>query len=142
MRRRKLLAGLAAGLVLMLLLGAIAQLWRGPAIGPAGYARIREGMTQAQVADAVGLPPGDYVGGREGLFSVHVIDSWDCDSNLPDADRLYSDTWSGDRYILAVRYGTDGKVAGCALAEIGMADESALGTFLRRAKQQWQEWFP
>ena len=66
MRRRRLLLGSGA-LALLGLAGmlVVTQLLRaGPAITPASYERIREGMTEAEVEAVLGGPPGDYTNGR------------------------------------------------------------------------------
>jgi hypothetical protein len=169
MRRRKLLAALAVGLLALLLLGVIIQVWQGPAIGPAGFARIREGMTRAEVAAAIGMPAGDY-SNRSCCGAARALAQWGCDSTpegeenesllrifvqaahgledcVPEDDEnesIYWESWIGDRYILEVRYGVDDKTVGCALAEIISPDGNYLDldSLLWRAKQLWCRWFP
>jgi hypothetical protein len=56
-------------LKLRLLLELLAGLLRGPAsspgrIGRPGFARIQSGMTEVEVWELLGGPPGDYTGGR------------------------------------------------------------------------------
>jgi hypothetical protein len=144
MSKPKRVRAILIGMVVLLLLAGIARVWPGPGIGPAGFARIRAGMTRAEVQAAVGMPAGECADHGDGCMAATFIGRWGAESAAEDEahEYLYSESWIGDSHALAVHYGKDGKVDGCCLAEINPPGRSYLDKAIWQVKRLWREWFP
>jgi hypothetical protein len=130
-------------MVVLLLSAGIAEVMPASGIGPSGFARIRPGMTRAQVAAAVGMPAGVYTELGDGCRGANIIGEWGFStSEDEDVANPHWEEWLGDSYILAVHYGTDGAADGCAVAEITPSGGNYLGKLLWKARRLWREWFP
>jgi hypothetical protein len=109
MRRRTLLAALAAGVLVLLALGAVVQ-WPEPnRVTQENYARIEMGMNRAEVEAILG-PPGDY---RTGSTSLEVTEAGS--RRLQDAyARYHGDVrvvfWQGDELLVCLVFDTAGRV--------------------------------
>jgi hypothetical protein len=88
------------------------------------YERVRLGMTEQEVAEAIPLPPGDYVGAfaygtagpiREGELPIGVTGDQKADGTLtgvhPHTGRpFHGRWWLGTEGFLIVFFGEDGRV--------------------------------
>jgi hypothetical protein len=111
-------------LVALAVVAVLAAWYRssGEAIGPGGYSRVRLGMTEDEVTNAVRLPPGVYtkalmtcavsVRAQKGLPFDEM-----CDREAGPGTVTRRD-WSGDRYDLCVAFDGDGAAVGVYLFEV------------------------
>jgi hypothetical protein len=138
---------LAAGLGLtLLLLGCVAVgwTWRSEPISPAGYDRIRLGMTPHEVDAALGLSAGDYYTRHAvyGTMSRPLVEPLR-ERGLPfrDFDDAISGRgtgrrdirpgmWCGNAYCIWVRFDESGSSVGAYLLKVESGRDSALTKFL------------
>jgi hypothetical protein len=131
----------AAGLILIpvLLCLAVGWPWRSEPINPAGYGRLRLGMTPGEVEGAIGLSPGDYytrhrrLGGPlsgpfveplrgVGIPLKHMVDYG------PPTQEPHSVTverWTGNSYCIWVAYDETGTLVGAYILRTWSPDDSA-----------------
>jgi hypothetical protein len=98
---------LAIGLVLFGALVALLRPWRCPVNGAAA-GQIDKGMTQAEVEEVLGGPPGDYTT-RPGGFLPLVFNS---------AGLEPRESWHGDECVVHVTF-QDGKVSRVEVVKVG-----------------------
>jgi hypothetical protein len=95
-------------------------------IGPAGYRRIRAGMTKDEAVAAVGLRPGDHhhtiPPGYALVDYVPPPERWGAGARCPDGG--FTEEWVGDGYRLIVAFDRDGKAVGASLAKSAVSDYS------------------
>jgi hypothetical protein len=79
------------------------------------YARVQFGMTRAEVTEAIGLPPDDYVGKRPMPPSMARIvrtpplkQAGLAYDDLDGADRKMLEVWVGQDFVIWVLFGEDG----------------------------------
>jgi hypothetical protein len=140
MRSRKLRWALTAGLVALAGVAAFA-LWPRPnRVTRENCARIRQGMTRAEV-DALLGPPGDYRTGPvdydRGLVPLKIAPI-----TMPWETSDDDDRWAGDSAYLAVRFDPEGRVGSWYVVPTSKAAQSPLGNLLWRLGRQWRRWSP
>jgi hypothetical protein len=117
-RLRLLLVGVSASPALLVVAAWLP--WPGTAITRENFARIQEGMTEAEVADLLGGPP----------------DRWEEVGRLPEPDRIHVADWDEPRpwigadCIVVVRF-FDGEVTDKELHDRPSAQESLLDRLRR-----------
>ncbi len=138
MRKRKLLLGSLAGALVLTGVAAFV-LWPRPRrITEENFARIKQGMTLAEVEAILG-PPGDYTTGPVSGSSGLVVDY----SELAPPTVIDIKAWADDYGSIALCFDGDGRATGGM--EFGPHTRAPRGPFdnLRwRIKRQWHCWFP
>jgi hypothetical protein len=133
MRRRKLLAAVALGVLALVAVGAIA-LWPQPSrITDENFDCIHKGMTRAEVEAILG-PPGDYTTGPVNYDTrppVYFLS--------PDGSVAF---WNSDMAYAHVLFDASGKVEEIFFHPGRPQDQGPLANLLWRAKRQWERWFP
>jgi hypothetical protein len=148
MRRRKLLATLAAGMVLAGV--AVFVLWPRPdRITRENFDRITKGMSRAEVHALLG-PPGDYrtvetevavEHAGDFVYSARVARVFErFPISILGPEEEY-ESWLGNAGDICVFYGPDG-VSSEEFATVDRVEKSVLDGLLWRAKRQWRRWFP
>jgi hypothetical protein len=121
------------GLVALALACALLALAVAPAdpIGPAGYPRIREGMSRDEVQAIMGRPPGLYYGGsRKSVPYAIPTRSWGVAER--GGEGFTHAGWWGDRQYVYVYFDRDGKVAGASPGDVVWED--SYPSFARRLR--------
>jgi hypothetical protein len=134
MRKLWLLVWGSSALVLAVL--AIWQFLPEEAIGPSNYRRIRLGMTEAEVAEIIGLPAGDYqtserIGGilSPGQYASSLAEEGLPEEALPDVrlgfpgktvggEIVTLQQWRGEHYWIRVAFDTRGVAIGRYLYKV------------------------
>jgi hypothetical protein len=161
MRKRLKLLTVA---VVLLAAGTTFVLWPRPdRITAANCARIREGMSRAEVEAILGGPPGDYrtvltePDGDEPFYTV-VRAPPDLDAlgrqhdalqRMTEEERLEwkrinqpsPDRWQGDTANIYVTFWPEGAVCP-TFSPLRKIEQSRLDNLVWRVKRQWQKWFP
>jgi hypothetical protein len=124
-------------------------------ISPAGYKRIRLGMTKRQVEAAIGLPAGDYYTRhlRLGALSGPFVGRTLRESGLPlqgaadsrggpggeERQRVKLESWCGNIYRIRVAFDERGKAVSSSLDLLVHMRDSTLTRFLDQL-QAWLGW--
>jgi hypothetical protein len=96
-----------------------------PGISKANFARIKPGMSQAEVEATLGGPPGDYRTPRAGWFYPPVTD---------DFLEARWEEWAGDRALIDVAFDEQDRVLG---AHFLAPEPSPAESFLDRLRRLW-----
>jgi hypothetical protein len=138
MHRNRLLLG-AGALALLGIAGPVALLIPRPGAGITreNYERIGKGMTEAEVEDALGCPPGDYTGGRYAppAYLPAGVGLLIPDLNDPDFKWPKVAQWVGQDLAIEVWFAPDDRVAVAVCREV-FPVPGWLHTRLRR----WLSW--
>jgi hypothetical protein len=138
---KKLLLGIL--MVCLLLFGALLPLllpWRCP-VNRAACERVKEGMTQAEVEEALGRPAGDYrtrPGGKLGAGAEGVMGRWRADQ--PELDVGLA-CWRGDHAELNVLF-ERGVAVKVGLTQVEPANVSPVELARWRLVRLKKRWFP
>jgi hypothetical protein len=133
-RRRKLLLGTLAGLVALAGAAALAQWPRPERVTPENYARIRVGMSRAEVYAILGTP-GDYTTGDVAPSGTRPQLGW-------HQQGTSMEQWTGDRAVIGVYFDGTGNVVSGVCFLLQPVDHGPLGNLLWRLKRLWRRWFP
>ena len=117
MRKRALFV--IAGLTLAMISGFVGLLFLlpDPPVSTARFAKVQKGMTQAEVEELLGGPPGDYQTGRgSGMFVIDFLSPGDS----------VSKEWTGDDGVALVAFDRSGRVVTCQFFESARRDWSLL----------------
>ena len=142
---RRLLKVALGVLVLLMPCLLLVRAWRSDPISPAGYSRIRLGMTPKEVEAAIGLPPGDYYtrhvryGSLSGPFVEPLrevgiprevfTNAINAHGEAP-GEPLIPGMWCGNAYCIWVAFDERGTTVGAYLLKCDNSRDSALTTFL------------
>jgi hypothetical protein len=138
-RKRKLVSALAV-LAVLLAVGTFVILSRPGRITAENYARIRIGMTRAEVEAILGSP-GDH-------STVPLVNEerWlsQLEYTIPRRGQMYA-AWLGNTAWIEVEYDLSTPepiVRGCRIESIQPATHSVLEKLFQRAERRWRRWFP
>jgi hypothetical protein len=142
---RRLLRVALGVIVLLVPCLLLARAWRSEPISPAGYSRIRLGMTPKEVEAAIGLPASDYYsrhqryGGASGPFVEPLrelgiplkefTDAINWRGEEP-AEPLIPGMWCGNAYCIWVAFDERGTAVGTYLLKVDSGRDPALTAFL------------
>jgi hypothetical protein len=144
MRRRKLIAAVAIGMLALVAVGAFALLWpwseTASRITSENYARIHYRMSRAEVEAVLG-PPGDYRTGPTAKRTKLENDAMWMSMQWVQNTSI----WIADAAEIRVHYGRYSQDAEGAVGATGFALEPETSFFVIarwRAERQWRRWFP
>jgi hypothetical protein len=152
MRRRKLVLGLATGVVAAFALGAFVLWSRASRLTEEKVRSIRFGMSRS-VVEAILGPPGDYTTGPvrytypnafTSQSTVEVLESPEERFKSPLAGVLGRSEacWCSDAIVLVVQFDGDSNVCLTTLRRTSRVEQGPLDNLIWRAKRLWHRWFP
>ena len=137
MRRWKLLVALAlAGLTVGVCAAWVLATWPSNLTWDK-FARLRKGMTLAEVQEVLG-PPGDYCARRPRYDVTDVLES---KSRLKQAGREV-EVWLYDDAVLTIDFNSDGNAFSIQADSMPTPTANAFDSLVWRLKRQWHRWFP
>jgi hypothetical protein len=147
MHRRTLLVALA-GLAVVVAAGTVVFWPRPDRITRENYARVHEGMTQADVEAILG-PPGDSRTGptlfgspteRHDLVPLsRILSEW---PEPVDPCSYLHCIWASDSVQIEVGFHTKMGAYRATCRPLRSGNQSVFDNLLWRAKRQWRRWFP
>jgi hypothetical protein len=148
---RRLVKVVLGALILLLPCLLMARSWRSEPISPAGFSRIRLGMTPSEVEAAIGLPAGDYYtrhqryGATSGPFVEPLREVGIPRKVFTDAMRLRGEEpseplipwmWCGNTYCIWVAFDERGTAVGAYLLKVVSDRDSTLTGLLDAVRFQ------
>ncbi len=152
----KLVAALAAGVLVLLAVGAFVLRPRPSRATLENRGLLREGMTRAEVQAVLGGPPGDYRTGPTRAAPMPPMrffpekwpprGQWEWQPRIPkDWDippERSTDRWDGDSVTITVGFDDEGRAVCGRYVTASKVGQSSFDAFLWRLKRQWERWVP